>query len=257
MSGNAIDIKCENGETIHGYFQEPFNLIGNLRNPVLMVFFHGFPQNISGAQDNLIPKLQNVCARQGIFSLRFNFRGSGESDGVQENFTLSSAIEDVHAVKEWIKTKNFNHFMICAEGLGTTVALSAFREKVLAGAFLWPVFQVQDYADRNLDAEKYADLLEKDGYVETKHGRISLQLIKELSEIDIEPLMNKVEYPCLLQQGAKDDIVPMEFLDMASAHFRNRRIEITSYQDGTHGLPQENHTKNLLYHFEQFVQKYS
>lgn len=257
MSGTAIEIESLNGKKIRGSFQEPFNLSGDLINPVLMIFFHGFPENLSESYTHTFPKLQNICASLGIFSLCFNYTGCGASDGKAENFTLTNAKEDLDAVKKWCVDKNFKRFMICAEGLGSIIALQSFYKDIMAGMFLSPVFQTEDYAIRNLSAETYKDkLAQEDGYADTDHGKISLGLIKELLEIDVEPLMNRVEYPCLIQHGAKDEFIPIEFLDMASAYFRNRRIEITTYQDGTYGLPKENHMKNLMYHFEQFIQKY-
>ena len=257
MSQKNIEVESENGEIIRGSYQEPFQLHGDLLNPTLMIFCHGFPQSHMKAYNDLFSKLQNTCAKNGMFSVSFDFRGNGTSDGAQENFTLKSALQDLQAIQKWARGKELNKFMVTGEGLGATISLLGLTEDIYAGIFFWPVFNTEDYANRNLDAVKHQANLDKDGYVNTDKGKIALPLLKELHDLDLTQAMNNVHYPCLIQQGAEDKIVPIEHLDMASAHFRSRRIELTSYQDGTHGLMKENHRKNLMYHYDQFIKKYA
>lgn len=57
--------------------------------------------------------------------------------------------------------------------------------------------------------------------------------------------------------GAQDKVSPIEQLDMFRACAGHRRVEITSFQDGTHGLPQENHRKSMFFHIRQFIEKYT
>ncbi len=258
MSTNTIELVSATGEIIRGIFQEPFNLSDNLLNPALMIFLHGFPHSHMKAHNDLFGQLQDACAKSGIASIRFDFRGCGISDGASENFMLSSAQEDIAQILEWSRTKFFDRYMFTAEGLGATCMMQQphLEKKIHAAAFFWPVLDSHDYAIQNFDADRHKPHFEKEEIVKINDTGVSMALIKTLYDTNLVEDMNQIEYPCLIQHGAQDEIVAIEHLDLARAHFRNRRIEITTYQDGSHGLLQDNHRKNLLYHFEQFVQKY-
>ncbi len=256
MRPNYFELTGPDKKVIRGIHQDPFCPGSDPLHPVIMIFCHGFPNSHMGAYGNLFQKLQNICAQLGIPSIRFDFRGCGSSDGSSENFTIHSAMQDLDTVMEWLDGHGFSRIMLTAEGLGVVPALISLGELAEAGAFFWLIFQTQDFAVSQMDAEQHRENFEKGGYFETPQGKIGIPLVKELYEMDLVPVMNQVKFPCLIQQGVQDDIVPVEYLDMACAHFRNRRIELTTYQDGTHGLPQENHRKYMMFHYEQFIQKY-
>ncbi len=256
MSNNDLELISDNGEKIRIHYQEPFVLGRCLLDPYLMIFCHGFPNENMSSHDDLFRKLQNACARIGVHSVMFDFRGCGTSDGNSEDFTMASATEDLETIKEWANNRGFEKFMITGAGLGAVPAILGDDQNILAGAFFWPVLQTQDYAIRNLEAEEHKSHFDMGGFIELHHGKVGIPLIKELYHMDIIDDLNRIKYPCLLQQGADDTVIPIEHLELAKAHLRNKRIEITSYQDGTYGLPQDNHRKHMIYHYEQFILKY-
>ena len=256
MTAHDLELVVENGDILRGSYQEPFYVGQNLKSAPIMIFCHSFPNGDMKSHDDLFGKLQNICASLGLHSIRFDYRGCGSSDGAIENLTLKTALQDTASIIEWCKEQGYERRMLTAEGLGAVTGLISFQESAEAGAFFWPVLHTEDFATRNLQAEEHKGHFDKNGYTDTALGKTSLTLIKELYEMDLAEVMSHVKYPCLFQHGSKDQIVPIEFLDIACAHLRNRRIEITSYQDGEHGLLQENHRKNMMYHYEQFIQKY-
>lgn len=256
MKQHPLELICPNGDIIRGFHQEPFSVSSSSKEPVVMIFCHGFPSSDMDNHDQLFLKLQNTCAQLGIHSVRFDFRGCGTSDVAQEDFTLHSAMEDLDVIANWTEQQKFPRIMITTEGLGFAPALISLSEVAEAGVFFWPVFDPHEYAVRNMNAEAHKDRFSEGGYFESDHGNIGIPLVKELYEIDLVPVMNQVKFPCLIQHGVEDDVIPIDGIDMAKAHFRNRRIEITTYQDGKHGLMKENHRKYVMYHYEQFIEKY-
>ena len=95
-----------------------------------------------------------------------------------------------------------------------------------------------------------------DGYITMDDQRIGLPFLKELAKTDIIYALKETYMPTLIMQGAKDDITPASQLDFARTYIPSKRIEITTFQDGGHGLEQLNHRKMMFYHTMQFMEKF-
>ncbi|SMB93650.1 alpha/beta hydrolase family protein [Deinococcus hopiensis] len=67
-----------------------------------VVALHGFTGSQSG-DHRLLPLLSRFLATRGIASLRFDFRGSGESDGDFSEMTVAREVEDVEAAFEYAR----------------------------------------------------------------------------------------------------------------------------------------------------------
>ena len=65
-----------------------------------VVLFHGFTGGRTEARF-LFVGFSRLLARHGIASARFDFIGSGESEGDFTDMTLSGEIADAHAVLDW------------------------------------------------------------------------------------------------------------------------------------------------------------
>jgi uncharacterized protein len=223
---------------------------------LLIIMVHGFPgdKNVHG---NLYHDLEFLLRDKGYHTLRFDFRGCGESDGRQEEFTLSSAREDLNAVCEWAHEQGYERFMLIGEGLGGTVSLMHPQDKIAAVAVFWPMLDLPQIARSVFQAGNMRPEWLKAGYMIMDHDRIGIPFIKELMTLKLDHTLAQFKTPLLVMHGARDQTVPIEQLDMLRAHVQSKRLEITSFHDGEHGLPGLNHRKTLYYHLTQFIEKYT
>ncbi len=127
---------------------------------------------------------------------------------------------------------------------------------VVCQVMLWPALNLPYLAKSYFQSETIDESAKKDGFVLLDHNRIGLDFIKELQTIALGNYMRDVSMPVLILQGSDDDIFPMQQLDIARKYMSSKRIEITTFHDGGHGLPAENHRKMMFYHIQQFLQKY-
>lgn len=257
MKLEPIEIEITAEEALRGVFCDAHSSGRRPPDASLMIFCHGFPGSDSESHHRLFPKLHNICSKLKLSSVSFDFRGCGKSDGAAEDFTINQATQDLRQVLSWSEEQGYKRLMICAEGLGSLpvlMCLPDFPVKLLC--FFWPVFDAKQYAIQNLEAEDHKPYFEDGGFIEIDNLKVGIPLIKELYELELTSLLKNVIMPCMIQHGAQDSYIPIEHLDLARAYFRNRRIELTTFQDGQHGLPQENHRRYVYYHFQQFVGKY-
>ena len=246
MSAEKITLETPEGHILRGLYSHTAPAENEFDHPVemvdvpLMIMAHGFPHSHMQAHKDLFGRLDNICRNVGIHTLRFDFCGSGTSDGKAEDFTLAQACANMELALTFAQEAGYKRIMMTAEGLGAIPAIRMFPATSHALALLWPVLDTRDYA-QTLVNEKAA---------------VSDELMAELNSFDIAPILGRIKAPTLILQGALDERVPIEHLDLARAWLRNRRIEITTYHDGTHALPKDNHRKFLYYHYQQFLRKY-
>lgn len=67
-----------------------------------VVVLHGFTGN-RGGDHRLLPLLSRFLAARGVASLRFDFRGSGESEGDFAEMTVAREVEDVEAASRYVR----------------------------------------------------------------------------------------------------------------------------------------------------------
>lgn len=220
----------------------------------LILMNHSFPGHKSSNND-FFGDLETTLAARGHDTLRFDFRGCGASDGQEENFTVSQACEDYQNILHWCRSEGYTHFITLGAGLGATVAAMNVGLEVKAMIMLWPVLDPKMYF-RHYISKAVMDSSGRAFALIDSH-RIGTDFIREIQNLDILYALKEIYCPTLIMHGAEDEIVPVVQLDLARGFIPAKRIEITVFQDGIHGLPMLSHRKAMLYHIQQFVQKYA
>lgn len=254
----AEDIKITNdgGENIAAQFAKPTDSSSEARDKLLIIMVHGFPGHKNG-HDALYSQLQTQLTAKGFHSINFDFRGCGESDGAHEDFEFKVARADLESVVNWAKKLGYERFMVVAEGLGAPLALKYLSKDSIAFVLLWPMLDLQHIAQSIFEGDKTDPEWDKAGYKIVHDHKISMKFINELKAIHLDETLKTLGKPLLVMHGAQDSISPIEQVEMLREAARHRRVEITSFHDGTHGLPQTNHRKTMMFHIFQFLEKYA
>lgn len=251
-----IEIDAGEGQYIKGVYRCPNELLTPEIDETLVIMSHGFPGNRTGYND-LFGDIEFLLADKGFHTLRFDYRGCGESNGRDLDYTIGGACEDFQNVLYWAKSRGYKRFSYIGEGLGATLAVMNHDLDVVCGVALWPAFNLQEYKQHAIGLEgDPSDEQKSQGFVDVDGIRAGLSLLDELEKIDITYALREVRVPYLIMHGVRDDKIPVACLDLARAHMRSKRIEITTFHDGSHGLTQMNHRKTMFYHIQQFIEKY-
>lgn len=237
MQGSFF-IPAGRGQRISAMFYGPR---GAGAGKTLAIMMHGFPEGHKSGRNDIFGELEFQILQDGLPSLRFDFRSCGESDAAPSGFSLSSAATDLRAARRWAENEGFENFVYVGEGLGGLVALMNTDEQVKAAVLLWPVLDPKAPALQNVPP-----------------GRAAPGFIEEFQSLDHAETLAEVRVPILVQQGDADVQAPYEQLDLLRRYGQNaRRIEITCYEGGEHGLPKLNERQTLFFHVRQFIQKYA
>lgn len=238
MSGEIL-IETPSGEKISALLNRPSERTEEGHDKTLVLMIHGYPGH-KYSHNDFFGGIESVLSEGGFHIMRFDLRGCGASDGRSEEITLASGAQDIESILGWARENGYARFGLVAEGLGATLALLSQPENVLFLILAWPV----------LDPKTFLEQIGKDPEVSEN---LCKSLQDSLQEFDTTEALKQVDAPVLIMHGAKDRQVPIDQLDFIRKHFQGPRAEITTFEDGTHGLPEETHRRMVLHHTRQFT----
>jgi hypothetical protein len=111
----AAEPSFEYAESIVKFENEGLNIVGTLAMPKsdaavpIVLLFHGFKGErdelpIVNTEEGMYSRTARLFAERGVATLRIEFRGSGESEGLWEDTTFTSQISDAIAALDFVQT---------------------------------------------------------------------------------------------------------------------------------------------------------
>jgi esterase/lipase len=129
------------------------------RTDCAIIFAHGFTGHKREVQ---IVNATRKLAENGFAVLRFDFRGSGESDGLFRNMTISEEVSDLEKAIDFMKNMGYRKLGLVGHSLGGTVVILA-RKNDVSTIILWAPALAPLKTFTQLFG-KYTKFIEKRGY---------------------------------------------------------------------------------------------
>jgi uncharacterized protein len=217
-----VVFECK-GQQIVGMLHVPE---GRGRVPAALLL-HGFTGTKVEAH-RIFVKLSRALAGHGIASLRFDYRGSGDSAGEFENMTIRSELADAQAAIKFLarhRRVNSRCMAVIGFSLGSAVAayLVARERSRFKSLVLWaPVAEGAGILDGLSTPDAVAALAET-GITDHGGNLVGMQFIRQFAEM--KPLREVVKSKCpvLIVHGAKDETVPVHNADLYEHALRSPR----------------------------------
>ncbi len=173
-----------------------------------VVFFHGFTGKKVEAH-RIFVKTARALAKKGIHCLRFDYRGSGDSEGEFSQMTVASLMADARAAVGFargVSEVDQERVGVLGFSMGGMIAAQVLAEDArLKAAVLWaPVAEASSLLVED------AETIDRKGTRDLGGWAVSRAFVREYSEADPLSGMGQVKVPVLLLHGDEDDSVPME-----------------------------------------------
>jgi pimeloyl-ACP methyl ester carboxylesterase len=178
--------------------------------------------------------------------LRFDLRGHGESEGRQEELTLTTILNDIRVALEYVReaTGARRLSLLGASFTGGVCAYYAARRPTEIDRLVLLNPQL-DYKQRTINSRPYwtddrleeemARQLEQRGFIQftptLRHGR---PILNEAFWFDVLAVLPEITAPTLVVHGSKDTFVPVEASRSAMGRFtaEHKLVEIEGAQHG-------------------------
>jgi pimeloyl-ACP methyl ester carboxylesterase len=180
-------------------------------------------------------RLARFLAESGVASLRFDFRGHGESSGASTEMTIAGEIRDLDAAILYAKKRVRSlRPAIVATSFGASIAVLWASKHSRALSSLTLLCPVLDYEKTFLDprtewgrrwfGRKRVERASARGYLDVDGFRLGLPLIKEWSELRPFKAVQRLSVPTIIVHGTADSMVPYEVAEETARHLRNGKF---------------------------------
>ena len=230
-----VVFECK-GQQLVGMFHVPE---GKGRFPTALLL-HGFTGTKVEAH-KLFVKLARALVDHGIATLRFDFRGSGDSAGEFQDLTIRSEVADaLEAIKFLARHEQVNARRLGLVGLSLGAAVASYvvaREKTRVKSLaLWaPVADGAGILDDLSTPDAVASLAQT-GITDFGGHLVGVQFIRQFA--DMKPLREIVKSKCpvLLIHGQQDQTVPAEHAELYERAVRSakRLVKKVIVEDADH-----------------------
>lgn len=225
----------------------------------LVIMLHDFPDH---SDMHALGDLYGMFAKRlkvdGFPTLRFEFRGCGESDGRQQDFSFDEALEDFRAIVKWAQdTHGHDRFAIISAGLSACVLAQAYDANIMSSlVLLWPVFIPMHTPLNVIDTLESRKYMSEHDYVLVNGNKVGQFLANELKNIDVTSLLKRMKTVTQVQQGTADTYTPYTSTDVIKKHLTGLK-DFGVFEDGEHYLPDPQMRKQMIDNTLYFLNKYA
>jgi dipeptidyl aminopeptidase/acylaminoacyl peptidase len=225
------------GFTLRGMMHRPQSVPAGRRLPAV-VLCHGFT-GTRVEPHRLFVKAANALAAAGIVAVRFDFAGSGESDGEFVDVTPETEVQDAINILNWLGAQaGVDRSRLGMIGLslgGLVTACAASRTQLPAAIALWAATANMGQRMHERATPQSSAQLEEKGYIDRSGNLVGRGFLE--NALQINPLQEAQQYAgkVLIVHGTEDQAVPVSEADEYANAFSkcNPKVHLISNADHT------------------------
>ncbi|MBU3185870.1 alpha/beta hydrolase [Clostridium estertheticum] len=187
----------------------------NISNKVpIVIIFHGFCGDKIGPHFIFV-KLSRLLERAGIACIRFDFAGSGESDGDFIDMTMDTELKDANNILNYVKTLDFvdnDRIGIVGLSMGGAIAsmLAGERKSDIETICLWaPAGNMGEIIlDKHYIGANFEEF-RQNGYFDVEGLLVGTKFVDNVKNIKIYEKAAEYDKKSLIIHGEKDDVVSL------------------------------------------------
>ena len=241
----AVDLKVRD-KTLRGYFQCP-DAPG--KYPAL-VLCHGF----TGSKEEIhmmFVKFCRILEGMGWASLRFDFSGTGDSDGDFSDMTFASELNEADAILSYAQSLpevDASRIALLGQSMGGAVvsALAGRRCDDVAALVLWAgAGELKDAILQVFEASNIPGSFDGSQDIDCYGYCTGKAFLKELQTLDVFAMAKGYSGPVLYVRGTNDAIV-LESCAKKYAQIYGERMKLVCVEGASHVFDTLNHEQQAF-----------
>lgn len=204
-----------------------------------VLYLHGFGSRQDGEKASYF---RARALAEGWAFCSFDFRGHGESQGELRELTLSRNLEDVAAVRAWLRERGYERIALFGSSMGGATALwhsARSPQGIVAAAHVAPAVGMAAGMERWAGPERL-ERWRREGVVryssELVASDLDWGLMEDLGRYELAELAATLRTPTLIFQGQRDASVDWRDVAAFAARVRPGAVELRLFADGDHRL---------------------
>ena len=228
------EVTCErDGKVMRGILAMPKMPEGE--KPPVVILSHGFTSS-----KGEMTSLAKGYAVNGIASVRFDFLGSGESDGDSTDMSVRTEVEDLNAILDYVKTLDevdTDHIVLSGNSMGglVTALTGAQREDDVDALVLnYPAFSIPDDNRSGRVQDIEFDVNDVPETITLRNYTIGARYITDTLDMDPYEEACGFSKDVLIFHGDADEIVNISYSEKAAELYPS--AELVVVEGGGHGF---------------------
>jgi hypothetical protein len=214
-----------------------------------IVLVHG--GGVTREEAGYFGRLADGLALVGVASLRFDLRGHGESEGRQEDLTLSAILNDIGSALAHLLTQ-IEAARLSLLGTSFSGGIAAYFAAHRAGeldrlVLCNPLLNYKKrfiddkpyWSDDQIDEDAGRELAENGYLAHSPTFKLGRPLLNEVFWLQPHTIIGQIQTPTLLVHGTKDTFVPIESSRAAAAQLKAPH-ELVEVEGAQHGFAVDN-----------------
>ena len=217
-----------------------------------VLLLHGFTGQKTGSHFILI-KCARALAERGVAAMRFDFAGSGESEGRFQDMSVLTEFEDAKvALSRLARVRGVDRARLGVLGLslgGCVAAMLLADARPRAGVLWAPVADLVPLAEMTAPPLARQQLARK-GYVEFGAHRVGKRFVDEAGRADPVSAIRRSAADVLVIHGSKDEAVPLAharaITRSAGERTNGSRTELVVIRGADHTFERVRHEEEVI-----------
>jgi len=217
-----------------------------------LIFCHGFCGNKdergNDDENGLFQDAAEQFAEHGIVSIRYDWRGIGDSEGDFSNTTFKTHLRDLSNIIKWLKsTYNIDsRFTGLGFSLGATLFIHLNDPAIERYIFWSPVFSPKRDMWPRYNVENVIIQLNANGFYNKNGTHLGEQFISNLNEIDTKNELQNFNHNVLIIHSKNDERINYNTTEQYRKWFKIKP-SICYLDEASHSFrPREKHLKTLI-----------
>jgi pimeloyl-ACP methyl ester carboxylesterase len=168
----------------------------------LVVMCHGFTSN-KIENKRLFVETARECTQQGYDAFRFDFYGSGDSEGEFVDSLVSNNIANLKDAISWARARNYQKIAVLGISMGGATAILTLKDTPVDVLITWSsvpdMYQLfGNYAGAVSESSPGGDMFEYDGWL------IRREFWEDATQYNIKNALATLSMPKFIVQGTAD-----------------------------------------------------
>ena len=233
MNWTETNVTCQSGpDTLAGILTQPKDVQGKVPTAILL---HGL-----STDKRWCDGMAWYLADRGIASVRFDFAGTGDSTGAQEDMTVGTEVINTLDILDYVQRLDFvdtDNIFLVGKSMGAVDAVLAAqgREDEIRAMCLWyPGFGVGDAVRHGFLLGQWFDPNDLPETVTAAFYTYGRGFLEEAGRLDCAAACRNYDGPVLILHGDMDFVAPIQYSFQMSEEFPNCQLNVVP--GGFHGF---------------------